>query len=570
MVMFFCIIAVGGVFGAAESVESKTTYCKCSYQVDAGGNCAPNNSIDAWYTQSFALGASQPIPGGSKVSGVQVSPTLENCDAVLDSAAASNDDLCSVPGPTCGLVSCDSENSGCVPYGPDALYWTSDFTPISLSTGETNTKTISASGGSTIKLSCDNCDPLTFVDNGDGTATLTWNFVSPPAGAAAGVYTVNLSAEKNNDASKKITGSLQYTFSGGSSSWVGGEGAPPDLVGNGSGVKTGINCGIDPPGKNYAVFAVANTSQAGPPPSFDPSTAKKFCVLVSESQTVVTFQDLASAGVFDLDKKSVDANIQERSCDGGWSERYIFFDKRADEIQYKLSRTIERGCLAGQKHMRLRYRIEIDGDKFLYFLGYFIHDSGNPNAEAKQKADGAVCGTYNSQSDCRTKSPDTCFWHTEKNKCFWKFDNSVCYSLPKPICGTELGSTICSWNDALGRCITSIDKGLLDEYKKPDGYDGPLPDCAFAGQCRDVNDLLQIGINIGRFVFGFIGMLALAMFVYGGFFLVFSLGNPEKVKKGSGILMGAVVGMIIAFGAYILIDFILDALGVADTFRGIG
>lgn len=127
-----------------------------------------------------------------------------------------------------------------------------------------------------------------------------------------------------------------------------------------------------------------------------------------------------------------------------------------------------------------------------------------------------------------------------------------------------------------GSAVPEIEKPKLDigsfledRYPVPAGYTGPLPDCAFHGTCDDVNDLLTLAINIGKWIFGLLGTFALAMFVYGGFTWILSGGNPERVKQGKSIVVAAVTGLIIAFGAYVLINFLLDALTVKDAFRGI-
>jgi len=101
---------------------------------------------------------------------------------------------------------------------------------------------------------------------------------------------------------------------------------------------------------------------------------------------------------------------------------------------------------------------------------------------------------------------------------------------------------------------------------KPDGYEGPLPDCAFDGSCADVNKLLELVINIGKWFFSIIGSLAFVFFVYGGFTMILSFGSAEKFKKGQQVLVAAVIGMIIAFGAYALVNFLLTSLGVSDSF----
>ncbi|MBT4153155.1 MAG: hypothetical protein HOE53_00735 [Candidatus Magasanikbacteria bacterium] len=101
----------------------------------------------------------------------------------------------------------------------------------------------------------------------------------------------------------------------------------------------------------------------------------------------------------------------------------------------------------------------------------------------------------------------------------------------------------------------------------PTNYDGPIPDCAFSySGCRNVNDLVQLLINAARILFGVIGTIALAFFIYGGVTIILSFGSPDKVKKGKSILGAAVIGIAISFSAYMLVGFILDTLGVSKEF----
>ena len=76
-------------------------------------------------------------------------------------------------------------------------------------------------------------------------------------------------------------------------------------------------------------------------------------------------------------------------------------------------------------------------------------------------------------------------------------------------------------------------------------------------------------MKYGTNVFGLVGAMAFVMFVIGGFTMIFSMGNAERVKKGRDILVAAVVGMIIVFSAYLIVKFLLDALNVGGGFRGI-
>jgi len=104
------------------------------------------------------------------------------------------------------------------------------------------------------------------------------------------------------------------------------------------------------------------------------------------------------------------------------------------------------------------------------------------------------------------------------------------------------------------------------QYKVPDGYKGALPDCAFSGTCRDTNDLVLLLIKFGEGMFAIIGSFAFVFFVYGGFTMILSFGNAEKVKKGQQILVAAVLGIVIAFTAYLSVQFLLDALNVGVSF----
>lgn len=112
--------------------------------------------------------------------------------------------------------------------------------------------------------------------------------------------------------------------------------------------------------------------------------------------------------------------------------------------------------------------------------------------------------------------------------------------------------------------IYTVDAG---DYRRPEDYNGPLPDCAFDGSCRNVNELLRLAIKGGEIALGFVGTFALAFFVYGGFMMIISMGNAERVKKGRDILVAAVVGIIITFSAYALINFVLEALQISEGFR---
>ena len=82
-----------------------------------------------------------------------------------------------------------------------------------------------------------------------------------------------------------------------------------------------------------------------------------------------------------------------------------------------------------------------------------------------------------------------------------------------------------------------------------------IPDCTDFSNCNDVSIFVVVAIGIARYLFGIIGALALVMFVYGGFVWITSRGSSEKVKKGMEIFTAAVLGLVIAFSAYMLVDY---------------
>lgn len=79
-----------------------------------------------------------------------------------------------------------------------------------------------------------------------------------------------------------------------------------------------------------------------------------------------------------------------------------------------------------------------------------------------------------------------------------------------------------------------------------------------------LNDLLMVGINVSNIILGIVGSLTLLMFVYGGVMMLISSGNSEQVTKAKGILMAAIIGLIIVFASYTIIQFVMSALGIND------
>ena len=63
-----------------------------------------------------------------------------------------------------------------------------------------------------------------------------------------------------------------------------------------------------------------------------------------------------------------------------------------------------------------------------------------------------------------------------------------------------------------------------------------------------------------KFLLGFVGVAGLFFMIFGGFTLLISRGNAEKVKQGKDTIMWAVVGIIVAFASYALLRFVIEVI----------
>ena len=88
-------------------------------------------------------------------------------------------------------------------------------------------------------------------------------------------------------------------------------------------------------------------------------------------------------------------------------------------------------------------------------------------------------------------------------------------------------------------------------------YEGSLEEGDFT-----LNDFVRVGMRVTEIILGIVGSLALLMFIYGGLMFIISSGSSEKVTKAKEIIIGAVIGLVIVFTSYMIIQFTMDALGI--------
>ena len=67
------------------------------------------------------------------------------------------------------------------------------------------------------------------------------------------------------------------------------------------------------------------------------------------------------------------------------------------------------------------------------------------------------------------------------------------------------------------------------------------------------------------FVFVIAGLILFVMFIFGGFTIFVSAGNPEKIKQGQGMIVNALIGFLVIFAAYWIIQILETTLGFNIT-----
>lgn len=129
-----------------------------------------------------------------------------------------------------------------------------------------------------------------------------------------------------------------------------------------------------------------------------------------------------------------------------------------------------------------------------------------------------------------------------------------------------------------GYCLDNPDVNFQCCKPKTSAGSGILPPETGGGSCPpgsegncgnySLNDFIQLAVNISKWILGITGSLALLAFIYGGVVFLISAGNTEMVAKGKKIIIGAVIGLVIVFASYTIIQFTMDALGIEKAEGG--
>ncbi len=80
-----------------------------------------------------------------------------------------------------------------------------------------------------------------------------------------------------------------------------------------------------------------------------------------------------------------------------------------------------------------------------------------------------------------------------------------------------------------------------------------------------IGDLFNLVIMVVNYLLGFATMVAVVYVLWGGFQMVISPANPDKVKDGKTTLINAITGLAITLGAYLLINIGIQLLVGEDV-----
>lgn len=88
-----------------------------------------------------------------------------------------------------------------------------------------------------------------------------------------------------------------------------------------------------------------------------------------------------------------------------------------------------------------------------------------------------------------------------------------------------------------------------------------------------LEDFVRLFINLAQWGFGILAFLALLLFLWGGFRLLTSGGNAERVEGGKKVIAGSLTGLVVVLGAWVFVGFwvaLLTGTSAGTIFAGTG
>jgi|GEM_PF-2249557 hypothetical protein len=198
----------------------------------------------------------------------------------------------------------------------------------------------------------------------------------------------------------------------------------------------------------------------------------------------------------------------------------------------------------------------------------------------------ALDNTKSKTCFCLSKdlSRASCEFASNVYDCFNKGENSTLFygcnnlaSDTNQICQTRVDGYDSRHPDSsyLKNRTTVVSAGTASAQKTYEPVSRFIPGCVdevigkdfLSSSCGSITVFFDLAFSIITYLFGIIGGIALLYFIYGGFILILSQGNSEKVEQGKAVIMAAVLGILIAFGGYALIQFVGSVAGISQEYK---
>lgn len=88
------------------------------------------------------------------------------------------------------------------------------------------------------------------------------------------------------------------------------------------------------------------------------------------------------------------------------------------------------------------------------------------------------------------------------------------------------------------------------------------PDSVACNNSSNVYDLVQKIINA---LLGVVGTVAVVMIIIGGIRLTTSGGSPDAVKVAKNTILYAVIGLVVSFSGWAVVNYVIEALNKSNT-----
>ena len=99
-------------------------------------------------------------------------------------------------------------------------------------------------------------------------------------------------------------------------------------------------------------------------------------------------------------------------------------------------------------------------------------------------------------------------------------------------------------------------KGSLRESAEVDS----ISECNLSEDHAGSTDLMKTLNTIISVVVGVLGLLAVAIIIYGGFMYTTSAGDASKIKKAKDTIVHGVIGLVVALLAFAIVNFVVSSI----------